>query len=190
MSALLLCLGRLETPLGTMLIVWDEDRLRAVDFTTHESRMRDLLRRHYGVNAITTESRDLPEKCRDAFTRYFAGQLDAFHGFTVATNGTPFQKKVWTALLQIPPGTTMSYGRLAAKIGQPSASRAVGLANGSNPIGIVVPCHRVIGANGSLTGYGGGLERKSWLLNHERRHASNRAVDDAMAVLEDRDTAR
>jgi methylated-DNA-[protein]-cysteine S-methyltransferase len=155
-----------------MRIVWDEDeRLRAVDFTTHEARLRDLLRRHYGVNATTSEADRVPEPFRDAFSHYFAGRLNAFRGLTLATNGTPFQKKVWSALLQIPPGATMTYGGLASTIGQPTASRAVGLANGANPIGVVVPCHRVIGANGSLTGYGGGLARKSWLLDHERRHA-------------------
>jgi methylated-DNA-[protein]-cysteine S-methyltransferase len=173
MKAPALSLGRLESPLGTMLIVWDDEaRLRAVDFTTHERRMRDLLRRQYGAGAIPLES-DVPRRFRDAFTRYFAGHLDSFDGLMLATNGTAFQKKVWSALLQIPPGTTMTYGGLASTIGQPTASRAVGLANGANPIGVVVPCHRVIGANGSLTGYGGGLERKSWLLEHERRHAQD-----------------
>jgi methylated-DNA-[protein]-cysteine S-methyltransferase len=82
--------------------------------------------------------------------------------------GTVFQQRIWEALKAIPYGTTMSYGELAQQIGQPKASRAVGLANGRNPISIIVPCHRVIGANGKLTGYGGGIERKQWLLNHER----------------------
>ena len=81
--------------------------------------------------------------------------------------GTPFQRAVWAALRRIPAGETLSYGQLAAQIGKPKAVRAVGLANGSNPVGVVVPCHRVIGADGSLTGYGGGLPRKLWLLEHE-----------------------
>jgi methylated-DNA-[protein]-cysteine S-methyltransferase len=85
----------------------------------------------------------------------------------VQTSGTPFQREVWRALRNIPCGTTVSYAKLAEQIGRPAAVRAVGLANGSNPVGVVVPCHRVIGANGSLTGYGGGIERKSWLLEHE-----------------------
>jgi O-6-methylguanine DNA methyltransferase len=89
----------------------------------------------------------------------------------VKTGGTPFQRMVWSALREIPAGAPTSYGELAKSIGRASAVRAVGLANGANPIGIVVPCHRVIGANGSLTGYGGGLERKQWLLAHEARHA-------------------
>jgi len=85
----------------------------------------------------------------------------------LAPVGTPFQQRVWTALLDIPHGVTISYGELATRLGDPKASRAVGLANGRNPISIVIPCHRVIGANGNLTGYGGGLDRKEWLLRHE-----------------------
>ena len=97
----------------------------------------------------------------------FTGALTALDALPVATAGTPFQRAVWQALREIPCGTTVSYAALAQKIGKPSAMRAVGLANGSNPIGVVVPCHRVIGADGSLTGYGGGLDRKRWLLDHE-----------------------
>jgi methylated-DNA-[protein]-cysteine S-methyltransferase len=99
-------------------------------------------------------------------TAYFAGSLTEFD-LPLLIQGTAFQQKVWSALKSIPYGTTISYGELAQQIGQPQASRAVGLANGRNPISIVVPCHRVIGANGKLTGYGGGIERKQWLLNHE-----------------------
>lgn len=97
---------------------------------------------------------------------YFAGELRDFD-LPLAARGTPFQQRVWRALCDIPYGETISYGELARRIGQPAAARAAGLANGRNPISIVVPCHRVIGANGSLTGYGGGLERKRWLLAHE-----------------------
>jgi len=102
-----------------------------------------------------------------AVLAYFAGQLEAISKLPVARSGTEFQNQVWTALRQIPGGTTLSYGALAKEIGRPTAVRAVGLANGSNPIAIIVPCHRVVGANASLTGYGGGLERKRWLLQHE-----------------------
>jgi O-6-methylguanine DNA methyltransferase len=97
---------------------------------------------------------------------YFAGELTHFE-LDLATGGTPFQERVWAALRDIPYGETVSYGELAVSIGRPGASRAVGLANGKNPIGIIVPCHRVIGANGSMTGYGGGLDRKRWLLAFE-----------------------
>jgi methylated-DNA-[protein]-cysteine S-methyltransferase len=98
---------------------------------------------------------------------YFAGNRAALDDLQTATNGTPFQRKVWAALRTIEAGETVSYGTLAVRIGQPTAARAVGLANGQNPIAIVVPCHRVIGADASLTGYGGGIERKRWLLAHE-----------------------
>ena len=99
--------------------------------------------------------------------RYFAGALDALDTVAVELNGTPFQKQVWQALRRIPTGTTISYAQLAHRIGNPSAIRAVGTANGANPVAVIVPCHRVIGSDGSLTGYGGGLERKQWLLAHE-----------------------
>lgn len=97
---------------------------------------------------------------------YFAGELTDFD-LPLQLRGTPFQRRVWDALQEIPFGETISYGELARRVGNPKASRAVGLANGRNPIAIVVPCHRVIGADGSLTGYGGGIERKVWLLEHE-----------------------
>jgi methylated-DNA-[protein]-cysteine S-methyltransferase len=102
---------------------------------------------------------------------YFAGELTSFD-LEMKLTGTEFQRGVWTQLSAIPYGETISYGELAGRVGNPNASRAVGLANGRNPIAIIVPCHRVIGADGSLTGYGGGLERKTWLLDHERRHRS------------------
>ena len=105
---------------------------------------------------------------RAALQAWFAGDLRAFDGLSITTGGTEFQRRVWAALRDIPAGETRSYGQLAAAIGQPTAVRAVGLANGANPVGIVTPCHRVIGAGGALTGYAGGVERKRWLLEHER----------------------
>jgi methylated-DNA-[protein]-cysteine S-methyltransferase len=104
-----------------------------------------------------------------AVAAYFAGDMRAFDCIELDPPGTRFQREVWAALRRIPAGTTTTYGRLAAALGRPGASRAVGLANGANPVAIVVPCHRVIGASGALTGYGGGIERKRWLLDHERR---------------------
>jgi methylated-DNA-[protein]-cysteine S-methyltransferase len=104
---------------------------------------------------------------RNKLSAYFAGELSALAGLTVLTGGTPFQRQVWAALRKIPIGKTTSYGALAQRIGRPNAIRAVGLANGANPVGVVIPCHRVIGADGSLTGYAGGLERKRWMLEHE-----------------------
>ena len=102
----------------------------------------------------------------------FAGAPHAIESIEVRTGGTPFQRRVWNALRRIPSGVTQSYGELARAIGKPGAARAVGLANGTNPVVIVVPCHRVIGADGSLTGFGGGIERKRWLLEHERNWSS------------------
>jgi methylated-DNA-[protein]-cysteine S-methyltransferase len=163
---------RVPSPLGTMLLVCDdEDRLRALNFDEFEARTEKLLRRHYGEGGYTLASGRAPATVRGALEAFFAGELEAISSVPVRTGGTDFQRRVWAVLRRIPAGTTMSYGQLAADIGHAGASRAVGLANGANPVGIVVPCHRVIGANGTLTGYGGGIERKRWLLAHERQWA-------------------
>lgn len=161
-----LILDRVATPVGEALLVVDEAGvLRAFDFADYEPRMRTLMGRHYPGMALTPGR--APDALREAVGHYFGGDLDALAGIAWATNGTTFQRKVWDALCTIPAGETLSYKGLAERIGSPSAMRAVGLANGSNPVAVVVPCHRVIGANGSLTGYGGGLPRKRWLLAHE-----------------------
>lgn len=163
-----LLMSRLETPIGEMVVVADHDgNLRAVDWTDHETRMHRFLRHHYGEDGFRLEQMDNLNGLTDAIRSYFAGDLSAIDHLPVQTGGTPFQREVWRALRQIPCGTTVSYATLAERIGRPTAVRAVGLANGSNPVGVIVPCHRVIGANGSLTGYGGGIERKGWLLKHE-----------------------
>ena len=157
---------RLPTPIGTALLVTDADgALRALDWEDYEARLRQLLRLHYGTPVL--QDAPAPDDLKAALRGYFAGDLDCLKMIKWRVAGTPFQRKVWTALCTIPVGTTTSYGALAAQLGMPKAVRAVGLANGSNPISVVVPCHRVIGANGSLTGYGGGLPRKQWLLAHE-----------------------
>ncbi|MGF3026829.1 methylated-DNA--[protein]-cysteine S-methyltransferase [Methylobacterium aquaticum] len=167
MSATTFLLGTLPTPIGTMLLVFDEDgALRALDWSDHEDRMRRLLRLHYGA-AVTVQDAAPPPVIREPIAAYFAGDLGAIDAILVRHNGTTFQREVWAALRGIPAGTTLSYGALARSLGRDKAVRAVGLANGANPIGLVVPCHRVIGANASLTGYGGGLHRKQWLLAHE-----------------------
>ena len=150
---------------GDLLVVTEGETLRALDFADFEARMRTLLARHYG--AVTLVEGALPASIAAALDAYFAGDLAALDAVPVATGGSKFQRSVWAALRAIRPGTTTGYGALAAVIGNPGAARAVGLANGSNPIGIVVPCHRVIGANGTLTGYAGGVARKEWLLWHE-----------------------
>ena len=109
----------------------------------------------------------VPARVREALECYFEGDMAAFEGIEAAARGTAFQERVWAALRKIPAGRTASYAEIAERIGQPTAVRAVGLANGRNPVPIVIPCHRVIGRDGSLTGFGGGLERKAWLLRHE-----------------------
>lgn len=163
---LTLTLDRLATPLGEVLLVVDADgAVRALDFTDYEARMMRLLTRHYGHFTLTPG--ETPRVVRAAVSAYFGGDLTALDGLTVQTAGTDFQRSVWAALRAIPSGQTRSYGQLAAAIGSPKAVRAAGLANGQNPIAVIVPCHRVIGANGTLTGYAGGLERKRWLLAHE-----------------------
>jgi methylated-DNA-[protein]-cysteine S-methyltransferase len=160
-------LGRLPSPLGPMLAAWDgAGALRALDWEDHEARLRALLRLQYGRRATVAEG-EAPLALRRALADYFDGRLTALDGLAIVTAGTPFQRRVWTALRQIPAGSVQSYGALAERIERPTAVRAVGAANGANPISIVVPCHRVIGADGTLTGYGGGLERKRWLLAHE-----------------------
>jgi methylated-DNA-[protein]-cysteine S-methyltransferase len=159
---------QLSTPTGQMLLLTDEQgRVRALDWSDQIDRLRHLLRLQYGVGGTSIIDRPTPSDARLAVTSYFEGDLTAVDQLAVATAGTAFQREVWAALRTIPAGQTRSYGVLAATIGRPRAVRAVGLANGSNVIGIVVPCHRVIGADASLTGYGGGLARKRWLLEHE-----------------------
>lgn len=173
-NVLRLFIDRTNTPLGELLLVGDDaGNLRAVDWTDYESRMLRLLRLHYGTNGFKLEPAHNPHGLGDVIDRYFAGEVEVINDISVQTAGTPFQRSVWNELRKIPSGAAISYGKLAEQIARPKAVRAVGLANGSNPIGIVVPCHRVIGADGSLTGYGGGLERKQWLLEHERKHAQS-----------------
>jgi len=164
-----LLLSHVASPIGTIVLVTDGEALRALEFLDHEARMRRLLRQQYGSYALTP-IRDAGEP-RRGIEAYFDGDVAALDRLAVRTAGTEFQRLVWTALRRIPPGTTTTYGQLAARIRRAKASRAVGLANGANPVAIAVPCHRVVGADASLTGYGGGLERKAWLIAHERRHA-------------------
>ena len=159
-------LDQLATPIGTALLITDDDGvLRALDWEEHAPRMRELLRLQYG--SVALKDARAPRDLKTALSGYFKGDLDRLETIKWQVAGTPFQRKVWTALPNIPAGTTMSYGALAAKLNAPKAMRAVGHANGSNPISVVVPCHRLIGANGTLVKYGGGLERKRWLLRHE-----------------------
>jgi methylated-DNA-[protein]-cysteine S-methyltransferase len=177
-------LESLATPFGPILVAVDaQGRLCAVEFWNDETQMRELLRRHHG--AAHAAFGKIAAPIRQAFEHYFAGDSQALKAVPWTTGGTDFQRKVWQALTTIPVGQTWSYAQLAAAIGKPKAVRAVVLANGANPIPIVVPCHRVIGANGSLTGFGGGLERKRWLLRHE-----GAAFKDAAEARETKAVAR
>lgn len=164
-------LSRLPTPIGVALVATDEEgRLRVFEWEDHEDRMQSLLDRFYGAGRARLEEGAGGRTAKpvlDKLKAYFAGDIAAIEEIPADSAGTDFQRKVWKTLRKIPAGETWSYNGLAKRIGRPGAVRAVGAANGANPISVVVPCHRVIGANGSLTGYGGGLDRKRWLLRHE-----------------------
>jgi len=171
-NPLSLLVEHVASPVGEVLLMTDEaGRVRVLDFGDYAERMARLLRRHYGPGGWRVRDAAAPTAARRALQGYFAGDLSAIDALETATGGTAFQRQVWAALRDIPAGTTTTYGALAARIGRPKAVRATGLANGANPIGVIVPCHRVVGADGSLTGYGGGLERKAWLLRHEGARA-------------------
>lgn len=159
---------RIATPTGPMTLIQDEsERLCFLEWDDHADRMQGFLARRYPEERLRLIESSHPTTASRALEAYFGGDIAAVDTLPTAARGTEFQRAVWSALRAIPPGTTVSYAALADRIGRPSAVRAVGLANGANPIAIVVPCHRVIGADGTLTGYGGGLERKRWLLAHE-----------------------
>lgn len=162
----------METPLGTLFIGGSERGFHRFEFVEPDDPTHTLA---WSLNRLAREigtpAQHDPGAAVEAvrqFSAYFAGDRAEFD-LPLAPHGTPFQREVWDELARVPPGQTRSYGQVAAAIGHPSASRAVGAANGQNPLIIVVPCHRVIGADGSLTGYGAGVERKRWLLNHEAR---------------------
>jgi methylated-DNA-[protein]-cysteine S-methyltransferase len=176
----------IHTPIGRLFIVADPSgKLRSAGWIEHEADVLDHLRAHCSSDGFQLEFSHNPHGLSDAFRNYFAGELGAIDRLPVETAGTLFQREVWRELRKIPCGTTISYAELAERIGRPNAVRAVGLANGSNPVPIVVPCHRVIGSDGSLTGYGGGLERKRWLLQHEKctgRATQRNFLDEARQI--------
>ncbi len=156
----------IDTPFQQMAAWVDEKgRLRVLEFHDKPQRLARALRLHHRDQAVETGA--APAAVRDGLAAYFAGELAALRTVPWAIGGTGFQHQMWNALVEIPPGETTTYAGLAQRLGRPSAVRAVGAANGANPIAVVVPCHRVIGTGGSLTGYGGGVERKRWLLAHE-----------------------
>ena len=159
---------KIATPLGPLWVIADEAfNLRAVEWEEHSDRMEELLNIHYRAQGFERVSATNPGGLSDKLAAYFEGDLSIIDTLPTATAGTPFQREVWQALRSIPCGHVMHYGQLAEQLGRAGAARAVGAANGSNPVSIVVPCHRVIGRNGTMTGYAGGVQRKEWLLRHE-----------------------
>ena len=173
-----LTLERLETPLGELLIVADESGVRAIDFADCDVRLMRMIALFAmslnGRRSVLRPSmlRDMhppatPGQALIRLKAYFEGDLRAIDAISARPAGTPFQQSVWSALRRIPPGVRTTYGALAARTGQPLSPRAVGMANATNPVSVVIPCHRLTGADGTLTGYAGGLARKEWLLSHE-----------------------
>ena len=158
-------LAVLESPIDWLTLAARDGRVCLLHFGAAEETVRARLQRWYPAERV--ERHEDPGGAVSALTRYFAGELEAIDRIEVEMNGTPFQRRVWDALRSVSAGHTASYAEIAALIGSPAAVRAVGAANGANPIAVVVPCHRIIGMDGTLTGYGGGLERKQWLLRHE-----------------------
>ncbi len=160
-----LFLSTLPSPIGTLLLITNGEQLCALDYVDYEARMMTLLRVRY--KKVHLQDASPPESIAACLTDYFRGELCAIKRIPVETRGTEFQQQVWEALRTVPVGTTQTYHGLAIQLARPRGARAVGAANALNPIAIVVPCHRLVGANGSLTGYAGGIDRKRWLLQHE-----------------------
>ena len=166
----------IATPIGDMCALASASALCALEFGGPErrDRLQARMRKWFPPHEIQDGESPMLARTREWLACYFDGASADPKARPIAMHGAPFERRVWDALLQIPPGETRSYGAIAKALGSAGASRAVGMANGANPIAIIVPCHRVIGSNGTLTGYGGGLDRKTWLLNHETRWRTDR----------------
>jgi methylated-DNA-[protein]-cysteine S-methyltransferase len=159
-------ISSVDSPIGTLTIATQGPALCALEFEGREQALRKELRRRFPGEPL--QEGGPPHPVLERLRAYFAGDLGALQDIPVLLDGgTPFQRAVWSELRRLKPGQTVSYRELAERIGHPKAVRAVGAANGANPVALVLPCHRVIGADGRLTGYGGGLDRKRWLLQHE-----------------------
>ena len=163
-----LIIDYISSPIGKIVIVVDGDRLWSLDFEDCTERMMKLLKRRY--TEVRLKQVVDPHGFSTRINNYFAGDYENLTTIPVHTGGTPFQQQVWIALREIPAGQTFTYSGLAARIGRPKAARAVGMTVSLNPIAIVLPCHRVVGRNASLTGYAGGVDRKRWLLRHENAY--------------------
>ena len=157
----------MTSPIEDLMLATSATAVHVLDYGAYADRMHELLARRYGANGYTLDADAPGLDVRPQLQAYFAGDLQAIADIAVDTGGTPFQQQVWQALRTIAPGTTATYAMQAERIGHPTATRAVGRTTGLNPIAIIVPCHRVVGSNGTLTGYAGGLARKAWLLRHE-----------------------
>ncbi len=169
-------IDEIRCEIGVLAIAASDGRLCGLDFDGVGDRMRAQLARRYG--SVDLRGHADPFGLSGRILAYLGGDLDVLGAMPVETGGTAFQRRVWEALRRIPAGVTVTYADLAREVGRTAAPRAVGAANGRNPVPIVIPCHRVIGADGSLTGYAGGLWRKRWLLSHEGvRPPGPRAVD-------------
>lgn len=158
---------QIKSPIGQITLIANDKAVIFLDFTDNQNRIKKLLEKRFGAYNLS------PKKLEwsDAISHYFAGDFAALENIPTETGGTDFQQRVWQGLRQIPVGQTKSYLEMAKLLGQPTATRAVGMTNGLNPVALILPCHRVIGANGKLTGYAGGLERKRWLLAHESKNS-------------------
>jgi O-6-methylguanine DNA methyltransferase len=168
-----------QTPVGPMRLLASDTALCACEFAIagRMARLDARLERWFEKPEIKDGDNPITQGARAWLEQYFSGETADTSMLTLDMRGAPFERRVWASLRQIPPGTTTSYGAIARHVDAPGAARAVGMANGANPIAIIVPCHRVIGASGKLTGYGGGLDRKTWLLNHEKRWSSDLPFD-------------
>lgn len=164
-------LDEFDSPLGRIVLAGSAEALCALDFSDCRERMQRLLRRHWPGAEL--ERKPGFGGFRERVEAYLDGDLESLGAVRTHSKGTEFEELVWSCLRTVKPGATASYGELAARLGRPGAARAVGRANSQNPVALVVPCHRVIGSDGSLTGYAGGLARKKWLLAHEGRRQAD-----------------
>ena len=172
----------IDSPLGAILALVDDDGLHVFDWVDRRGLEREIIRIRARTHfAIVPGNHPVLDQAEQEINQYFAGRRTTF-SLPLANRGTEFQRRVWDELLRIPAGETRSYAQVAKSIGEPNAVRAVARANGDNFRGIIIPCHRVIGSDGSLTGYGGGLARKQWLLDHERAMAQEPAVFPAQRI--------
>jgi AraC family transcriptional regulator of adaptative response/methylated-DNA-[protein]-cysteine methyltransferase len=159
----------IDTPLGPLITLSSETGLHILEFPERRALPGELRRLLGATGAVTLGASQITDQAAYALELYFSGQ-DAAFDMKIAPQGTEFERLHWTALRAIPAGQTRSYAKMAEALGRPGAHRAVGRANGANPLAIVVPCHRLVASDGSLTGYGGGLWRKRWLIDHEAQH--------------------